>query len=109
MTRKHWIILGATVALLAVAAGGLVAGRLLSERGDVGRHGDPSLQGEKVMELAAILDVAVRRVPGDVVKVELERDDGRLTYEVKVLAENGRVREIKLDARDGSLIEIEDD
>ena len=41
--------------------------------------------------------------------MELEPEDGRVIYEITVLAENGRVREIELDANDGTLIKIEDD
>jgi uncharacterized membrane protein YkoI len=48
-------------------------------------------------------------VPGDVIDVELERKDGQWRYEVKVLTSTGRVREVKLNARDGSVLEIEDD
>jgi uncharacterized membrane protein YkoI len=42
-------------------------------------------------------------------KVELENEHEHLQYEIKVLAGNGRVREIKLDARSGAVLEIEDD
>ncbi len=49
-------------------------------------------------------------MPGDVIDVELERDDdGRWQYEVKVLTSTGRVREVKLIARTGVVREIEDD
>ena len=42
-------------------------------------------------------------------KIELEQDDGVLSYEVKILTRKGRVREVELDARTGALIKIEDD
>jgi uncharacterized membrane protein YkoI len=61
------------------------------------------------MDLGLAIEKATDLVPGDVLKVELERDDDRYVFEVKLLAENGLVREIKLDAQDGSLIEIEAD
>jgi uncharacterized membrane protein YkoI len=32
-----------------------------------------------------------------------------LIYEIKVLAQSGRVREIKIDARTGTVLTIEDD
>ncbi len=63
----------------------------------------------EILPLPRILAVAQQHVAGEVLKIELEQEHGRLAYEVKILAANGRVREVKLDARSGALIEIEDD
>lgn len=68
-----------------------------------------ALQRGEILPLSRILAIVARRVPGDVIDVELERKDGRWRYEVKVLTSTGRVREVKLNARDGSVLEIEDD
>ena len=67
-----------------------------------------ALQRGEVLPLARILEIAQKEVPGDVIEVELESKHGALTYEIKVLAESGRVREIKIDARKGTVLEIED-
>ncbi|RYY27203.1 MAG: peptidase [Sphingomonadales bacterium] len=63
----------------------------------------------EIMPLPRILAIAQGHVKGEVIKVELEHEKGRLTYEVKILAGNGRVREVELDARTGALIKIEND
>ena len=55
------------------------------------------------------MGIALAKVPGDVVKTELETKNGRLVYEIKILSSTGRVREVKLDARSGSIFSIEDD
>lgn len=68
-----------------------------------------ALQRGEVLPLVRILALAQKAVPGDVIEVELERKRGALVYEIKVLTSNGRVREIKLDARTGTVLEIEDD
>lgn len=62
-----------------------------------------------VLPLPHILKLAEARVQGEVVKIELEHEDGRLIYEIKILTKSGRVREVELDARTGALIKIEDD
>jgi uncharacterized membrane protein YkoI len=62
-----------------------------------------------VMPLPRILDIAQHRVPGEVLKVELEELSDRLGYEVKVLTADGRVQEIKLDARTGAILKVEND
>lgn len=63
----------------------------------------------QVLPLTRILAIAEQRAPGDVLKVELEDDDGKLVYEVKVLGRNGRVRELDIDARTGAVLKIEND
>jgi uncharacterized membrane protein YkoI len=68
-----------------------------------------ALQRGEVLPLARILAIAQERVPGDVLEVELESKRGALVYEIKVLTQSGRVREIKIDARNGTVLKIEDD
>jgi uncharacterized membrane protein YkoI len=68
-----------------------------------------ALQRGEVLPLVKILAIAQEKVPGDVIEVELERERGTLIYEIKVLAQSGRVREIKIDARTGTVLTIEDD
>jgi uncharacterized membrane protein YkoI len=68
-----------------------------------------ALQRGEVLPLAKILAIAQEKVPGDVIEVELESKRGALVYEIKVLAQSGRVREIKIDARNGTVLKIEDD
>lgn len=47
--------------------------------------------------------IALEHVPGTV--LDLEREDGEI--EVEVRGEDGRVHEVKIDARDGRVIEVE--
>lgn len=68
-----------------------------------------ALQRGETLPLARILAIAQEAVAGDVVEVELEQEDGKLIYEIKVLTPAGRVREIELDARTGAVLKIEDD
>lgn len=63
----------------------------------------------EIQPLAKILAAATAKAPGDVIKVELEDDNGRLIYEVKLLGKDGRVREVELDARTGTVLKVEDD
>ena len=68
-----------------------------------------ALRRGDVLPLAKVLAIAAQHVPGDVVKVELEQEEHVLIYEIKVLTQNGRVREIEIDARTGAVLKIEDD
>ena len=107
--KKYWIAIGLVLMLLVGAGAFFVGNRLGEGHARARRPAGINLQGRSVMDLGLAIEKATGLVPGDVLKVELENEDDRYIYEVKVLAENGRVREIKLDAQDGSLIEIEDD
>lgn len=108
--KKHWISAALLLLVAAIGAGAYFLGAHHS--GHHKEHDRPEVidvQGTPVIDLATAIELTLRQVQGDVLKVELENEDGRYVYEVKILATNGRVREVKLDAKDGSLIEIEDD
>ena len=47
--------------------------------------------------------------PGEVVKVELKRDDGSWLYEFKVLTPPGKRREVEIDARSLKVLDDDDD
>lgn len=109
---------GARNALLSVLAGLVVAAGAASvvdadddDDEEMSEHEAVrfAVKRGEVMPLARILAIALKEIPGDVVEVELERDDGRIVYEIKVLTDNGRVREVRLDARTGGILDIEDD
>lgn len=67
------------------------------------------LKRGEIVPLAQILEVVAKRVPGDVIEVELEREEGLWEYKVKVLTPTGRVRKLYLDARNGAVLKIKDD
>ncbi|ACI97911.1 PepSY domain-containing protein [Rhodospirillum centenum] len=75
-------------------------------RRDHDRAREAVLRGE-VLPLRDILERAEAEFPGRLLEAELEDDHGRLTYEVKLLTEDGRVLELVYDARDGTLLGVE--
>jgi uncharacterized membrane protein YkoI len=103
----------ATFSLLLSALGLTVSLGVADER----KHRKPhdhtavreALQRGEVLPLVKILAIANKEVPGDVIEVELEDEREALVYEIKILTSTGRVREIKIDARTGAVVNIEDD
>lgn len=73
----------------------LEAGRAAAERGS-----------GRILPLDALLQAVARQLPGRVVGVELEEDDGRMVYELKWLLPDGRRLEIELDASDGRWLQL---
>ncbi len=57
-------------------------------------------------ELKAIV---VGEFPGDIVRIEPHRRHGTITYEFKVLQQDGRLVEIEMDAASGRILETENE
>ncbi|MBB1126150.1 PepSY domain-containing protein [Thiospirillum jenense] len=76
-------------------------------------HARFALERGEVRPLADILAQVTAAVPGEVVSVEFERQHhhgrGNWQYEIKVLAPNGRLREVCVDAASGRILTIEND
>ncbi len=64
-----------------------------------------ALQAKEILSLKQVLDKVERDYPGRVMEVELERKHGRWIYEVKLLRQGGMLSKMKIDARDGALLE----
>ncbi|WP_232090589.1 PepSY domain-containing protein [Billgrantia diversa] len=66
-----------------------------------------AVRSGRLVALPEILDWLEARYAGQVLEVELERDDGRVTYEVEMLGPQGQVVEFEFDAESGELIGME--
>ena len=58
----------------------------------------------EILPLEEILKRNESQLAGRIAEVELERERGGYLYEIKVLAPDGRYREIKIDARSGQIV-----
>lgn len=63
-----------------------------------------ALAAGAIRPLAEILAIVDQRWLGRAIEVELDREDGRWTYEIKLLPPSGRVFELELDAATGALL-----
>ena len=111
LTLKTWLILSVALNVALLGALGYIAYDHLDDRyGDIEYRWPfrTEAQPGKRLPLEEARRIALSYVPGEIVTVELDRDDGIDVFEIGVLAQNGRLRELKLDARDGRLLEIED-
>lgn len=61
----------------------------------------------EIRPLGEILDTLSHHWFGDVIDVELERDGGKVIYEIELLGPQGQVVEFEIDARTGEVLEIE--
>jgi uncharacterized membrane protein YkoI len=63
-----------------------------------------ALEAGEILPLKTILDRVEREYPGQVLGVELERQDTRWIYKIRVLRSGGTMLGLKLDGRDGTLL-----
>jgi uncharacterized membrane protein YkoI len=68
-----------------------------------------ALEEGRALPLAEILAKMKPDLPGKVIEVVLEIDDGNLVYDLKVLSAKGRLQEIEVDAATGKILKMEDD
>ena len=89
-----WIFPSVAVALLGVSVAAMAA----PQHDDVRK----AVTAGRFRPLADILEMVQKKYSGNVLDVELDRDEaGRHIYEVKLLDANGRRREIHIDAVSG--------
>lgn len=67
-----------------------------------------SAKGE-IMSLEKISQKAKTYKPGEILEVELEKKHGRYVYEIDILDAGSQVWELKLDAKTGQLLKMEQD
>jgi uncharacterized membrane protein YkoI len=67
-----------------------------------------SAKGE-ILSLEKISQKAKAYKPGEILEVELEKKHGRYVYEIDILDAGSQVWELKLDAKTGQLLKMEQD
>lgn len=65
------------------------------------------VQRGEVVPLETILDWLEANYRGEVLEVEVEREDGLVEYEIKLLGSQGQVVEFEFDGHSGQLMKIE--
>lgn len=97
--RSPWIpVLSALLALAAIAGPTAARGK------DDHDRARQAVQSGEVLPLAAVLQRLEAEVPGRVMEVELEPEEGRWIYEIRVLQTDGRLLKVKVDARSGAVL-----
>lgn len=65
-----------------------------------------AVQSGQVLPLPQVLERLAKEHPGQVLEVELETDEGRWVYEIKLLQTGGRLTKLKLDAQTAEVLRL---
>jgi len=84
---------------LVLLGGGAAAG----ERDEAERV-RAAVQAGEILPLPQLLERLQRSHPGQVLEIELEREDGRWIYEIKLLQAGGRLLKLEVDAKSGAVL-----
>jgi uncharacterized iron-regulated membrane protein len=99
-SRTRLLRLPATLVVLAAM---LWAGQPALADGDHDRA-RAAVQAGEVLPLKTVLERVARSHPGEVLEVELEPEDGRWVYEIKLLQAGGRLVKLEVDAATGEVL-----
>jgi uncharacterized membrane protein YkoI len=97
--------LGIITRLVAVLLAGLVSSLATADDGDHDRA-RRALEAGEILPLRTIIERVEYDYPGQIIEVELERDDGLWIYEIELLRATGALLKLKVDAGDGTLLGI---
>lgn len=53
-----------------------------------------------------VIEIALMEIPGEVIGVEQDNEDGTQIFEVEILAANGTETEIEIDANTGEILKV---
>lgn len=65
-----------------------------------------ALEEGRILPLGQILARAEAAYPGQLIEAELEDEHGRLVYELKLLAKDGRLLKLYYDAASGEVLKV---
>ncbi|MCG5103234.1 PepSY domain-containing protein [Oceanobacillus alkalisoli] len=74
-----------------------------------GTEYDNRYSGYRQISIEEAMNIAVGRVPGQIVKVELEKEQGVWVYEVEIITAQGVKYEVEVDMNTGNIVKIEVD
>jgi uncharacterized membrane protein YkoI len=113
LTRRVCLLTLVALTLSQGRAGADSASR--TGRGSRNRDEDDTLSAAQdavarglILPLAEVMARLAGKLPGRVVGVEIEREDGRFVYEFKVIDARGRRREVYVDAATAAILKVDD-
>jgi uncharacterized membrane protein YkoI len=107
--KKFGMVIGVALAVLLITGVALMSAQPANQKGSIQINNKDEAE---VAEMAKItldsaVDEALKQVPGKVLKVELENENGYLVYGVEIAKPDHQIVDIKVDAGNGKILKID--
>jgi uncharacterized membrane protein YkoI len=63
----------------------------------------------RIRPLSVLKAQVLAELPGELIDVRVDREDGRIVYEFRILRDSGRVTEVEVEAASGRIVEVENE
>lgn len=104
MSKKKWVLTVLTV--LALSIGSIEMGQAAPLRSS-GQAVENPVITQATISIDQAKSIALQQVPGRIVHIDLDRDDGILKYEIIVINKQNEVYEVEINANTGKVIKVE--
>jgi len=71
------------------------------------KNNKQSADNKDILTIAEVKEIALNEFPGVIKELELDKDDGRLGYDIEIKNENGEEAEMEIDAYTGEIFKME--
>ncbi|MEG9295019.1 PepSY domain-containing protein [Mangrovibacillus sp. Mu-81] len=72
-------------------------------------YGNPTPMYRQRITMQQAQEIALRRVPGEILHVDMDLENGVLVYEVFILTSENRIFEVEILAKSGKIIKIDEE
>jgi len=89
---------------LAIIAGIVIVAMAGQARSDSDKNDKADLAKAAKITVDQAIKTATEKTPGKVIEVELEKEDGKVLWEIEVVTAEGKVAKMHVDAESGAII-----
>jgi hypothetical protein len=110
--RKSGAIVGVVlVTLLTIGGETLLSARPPNQKGSIqiNNQNEAQFAGMAKISMDSAINAALQAVPGKVIRTELENENGYLLYDVEIVKADRQIADVKIDAGNGKVLNIEKD
>jgi len=99
-------VLRRRTAIAGLLCGGLALAPAWADDKDDHEQARKAVQAGQILPLPALLEKLQGTHPGQVLELELEREDGRWIYEIKLLQSDGQLLKLEVDADTAQVLKV---
>lgn len=72
-------------------------------------YNSPYAMNRQRVSMQEAMQIALQRIPGQILYVDMEMENGTLIYEFFILTQQNRIFEVEVNSRTGRIIKIEEE